>query len=77
MKLYENTVRRDSFHGMNISKFHELLHIVRGIHLFGPPKGYDGRPGESSHKQIKQLARRTQKRVDYFKIKQAKGCMKV
>ena len=66
MKLYKNTVRRDSIHGMKISKFHEMLHIVRDIHLFGPPKGYDGRPGESSHKQTKQLARRTQKRVDYF-----------
>ena len=66
MKLYKNTVRRDSIHGMKISKFHELLHIVRDIRLFGPPKGYDGRPGESSHKQTKQLARQTQKRVDYF-----------
>ena len=59
MKLYKNTVRRDSIHGMKISKFHELLHIVREFCLFGPPKGYDGRPGESSHKQTKQLAPKT------------------
>ena len=63
MKFYKQTVRRDSIHGMKISKFHELLHIVRDIHLFGLPKGYDGRPGESSHKQTKQLAQRTQKRT--------------
>ena len=61
-----NTVRRDPIHDMKTSKFHELLHIVRDIHLFDPPKGYDGRPGENSHKQTKQLARKTQKRVDYF-----------
>ena len=77
MKLYKNTVRRDSIHGMKISKFHELLHIVRDIHLFGPPKGYDGRPGESSHKQTKQLARKPKKGFVILKIKSAKGCMKV
>ena len=46
---------------MKILKFHELLHIVQDIHLFDPPKGYDGQQGESSHKQTKQLAQRTQK----------------
>ena len=56
---------------MKISKFHELLHIVRDIHLFGPPKGYDGRPGEGSHKQTKQLAKRTQKRTDYTATKKS------
>ena len=76
MKLYKNTVCRDSIHGMKISKFHELLHIVRNICLFGPPKGYDGRPGESSHKQTKQLARRTQKRVDFFENQTSKRMYK-
>ena len=33
MKLYKNIVRRDSIHGINISKFHESLHIVRDIHF--------------------------------------------
>ena len=72
MKLYKDTVRRDSIHGMKLSKFHEMLHIVRDIHLFGPPKGYDGRPGESSHKQTKMLARRTQRRTDVFEIQTGK-----
>ena len=72
MKFYKQNVRRDSIHGMRISKFHELLHIIRDIHLFGPPKGYDGRPGESSHKQTKQLAQRTQKRTDYFEMQTGK-----
>ena len=56
MKLSKDTVWRDSIHGMKISKFHEMLHIAWDIHLFGPPKGYDGCPGESSHKQTKMLA---------------------
>ena len=72
MKFYKQTARRDSIRGMKVSKFHELLHIVRDIHLCGPPTGYDGRPGESSHHQTKQLAQRTQKRTDYFEIQTGK-----
>ena len=66
MKPYKDTVWRDSIHGMKISKFHELLHIVRDICLFGPPKGYVGWSGKSSHKQRKQLAQKTHIRIVFF-----------
>ena len=66
MHLIKHSAKRESSCGWKISKFHELLHVVRDIRLFGPPQGYDGRPGESSHKDTKQQARRTQMRMNVF-----------
>ena len=43
-----------------------MLHSCRDINLFGPPEGYDGRPGESAHKLTKMNARKTQRRNDVF-----------
>ena len=59
-------VKRSSNNGWRLSKFHEMKHTVRDIYLFGPPDGYDGRPGESAHKQTKMSARKTQRRKDEF-----------
>ena len=52
--------------GLKLPKFHEMLHVCRDIRLFGPPDGYDGRPGESAHKQTKVNARKTQRRNNLF-----------
>ena len=43
-----------------------MLHVIRDIELFGPPSGYDGRPGESSHKDTKKCAVKTQRRKNMF-----------
>ena len=64
---FKNLVTRPSSSaGLKLSKFHEMLHVCRDISLFGPPEGYDGRPGESAHKKTKVNARKTQRRHDMF-----------
>lgn len=59
-------VHRENNKGLKVGKFHEMLHVVRDIELFGPPCGYDGRPGESSHKDTKKCAVKTQRRKNVF-----------
>ena len=59
-------VRRENNKGLKVGKFHEMLHVIRDIKLFGPPCGFDGRPGESSHKDTKKCAVKTQRRKDIF-----------
>ena len=66
MFLIKHLVSRRSDNGLKLSKFHEMMHVTRDIRLFGPPDGYDGRPGESSHKHTKANARKTQRRNDIF-----------
>ena len=66
MKTIKKLVTRTSSVGWKVAKFHEMLHSCRDIRLFGPPKGYDGRPGESSHKQTKLKAKKTQRRSGLF-----------
>ena len=66
MKLIKRTAIRKTENGWKTCKFHELLHIIRDVRLFGPPTGYDGRPGESTHKDTKMHARRTQMRIKVF-----------
>ena len=59
-------VRRENNKGLKVGKFHEMLHVIRDIELFGPPCGFDGRPGESSHKDTKKCAVKTQRRKNKF-----------
>ena len=66
MTLIRKLVTRKSDNGLKLSKFHEMLHVCRDIRLFGPPDGYDGRPGESAHKFTKTNARKTQRRKHVF-----------
>ena len=66
MMLIKSTVKRSSMKGWKVSKFHELLHISRDVKLFGPAEGYDGRPGESAHKDTKRLSKKTQMRKHVF-----------
>ena len=68
MTLIKSTCYREKQTGWKVSKFHEMLHVTRDISLFGPAQGYDGRPGESSHKDTKQQARRTQRRSNVFEL---------
>ena len=63
---FKSVVKRNSGVKLKLSKFHELLHVVRDIRLLGPPRGFDGRPGESAHKQTKRTARHTQRRTGLF-----------
>ena len=62
MKTIKKLVTRKYSVGWKVANFHEMLHSCRDIRLLGPPKGYDGRPGESSHKQTKLKAKKTQRR---------------
>ena len=39
-----------------------MLHIIRDVELFGTSCGFDGRPEESSHKETKKCAFKTQAR---------------
>ena len=66
MLLIKRTAKREKDKTWKLCKFHEMLHIVRDVRLFGPATGYDGRPGESNHKDTKQQARRTQRRLNVF-----------
>ena len=66
MGKFKKVTKRASGTKMLLSKFHEMLHIIRDIKLFGPPVGFDGRPGESSHKDTKKSARHTQRRKGLF-----------
>ena len=68
----KSLVSRNSDDGLKLSKFHEMMHVTRDIRLFGPPDGYDGRPGESSHKHTKANARKTQRRNDIFEYQTCK-----
>ena len=43
-----------------------MLHVIRDIGLFKLPSGYDGRPGESSHKDTKKCAVKTQRKKNMF-----------
>ena len=43
-----------------------MLHVIRDIELFGPPSGYDGRPCETSQKDTKKCAVKTQRRKNMF-----------
>ena len=65
----KNTLARASGHGMKIRKFHYTLHIPQSIRDLGSPLNFTGQGPESNMKQnVKQNARRTQKRqntIDY------------
>ena len=53
--------------GWNISKMHDLLHVVRFIDMFGSPSNYDSGPSESLHKDVaKKPGRASQKRHQTF-----------
>ena len=66
MRQLRLLVRHENNKGLKVGKFHEMLHVIRDIELFEPPSGYDGRPGESSHKDIKKCAVKTQRRKNMF-----------
>ena len=66
MQNYKTVIKRESGVQLKLSKFHEILHVVRDIQLFGPAIGYDGRPGESAHKFTKKSAKHTQRRKGLF-----------
>ena len=66
MRQLRLSVRRENNKGLKVGKFHEMLHVIRDIELFGPSSGYDGRPGESSHKDTKKCAVKTQRRKNMF-----------
>jgi len=51
--------------GWKLSKFHEMLHVVRFINDFGASRGYNASRPEEHHKQhAKQPGRRSQKNVN-------------
>ena len=53
--------------GRKVSKFHELLHVLRFITLFGAASNFDSGPCERMHKEVaKQPGNRSQKRHETF-----------
>ena len=66
MRHWRILVHRENNKGLEVGKFHEMLHIIRDIELFGLPCDYDGRPGKSSHKDTKKCAVKTQRRKNVF-----------
>ena len=66
MRQLRLSVWHENNKGLKVGKFHEILYVIRDIELFGPPSEYDGRPGESSHKDTKKCAVKTQRRKNMF-----------
>jgi hypothetical protein len=59
--------RKEDTNGWNITKFHEMLHVVDDINRFGSPKNTDAGPCESNHKVLaKKPGRLSQKRHAVF-----------
>ena len=50
MELVKKYLPRDKGNGWNVSKFHELKHLVRFIEAFGSPRGYNASRPEEHHK---------------------------
>lgn len=68
MKRYFN---RQSGHGMNIIKFHQLLPTVDDIIEFGSHQNFNGGPGESTHCQHKQVTNLTKHSPNYSFVMQS------
>jgi len=66
MYLIKNVVKREEGMGMNVQKFHSILHIVTDILLFGVASCYDTTSNESHHKLAKIAAMLTQKDPKVF-----------
>ena len=64
MEMFKRATDRNAGMGMNIIKFHLLLHASEDMLRFGPSTSYDSSFCESMHKVYKLDARRTQKRTD-------------
>ena len=66
MYLIKNVLKRETGMGMNVQKFHSILHIVTDILLFGVASCYDTTSNESHHKLAKIAAMLTQKDPKVF-----------
>jgi hypothetical protein len=65
MKLITTYLPREKCYQWNLSKFHEIKHIVRFICTFGAPRGYNASRPEEHHKaHAKCPGQRSQKNVD-------------
>ena len=64
LELFKRATDRVEGMGMNIIKFHLLLHLAEDIRRFGPCTGFDSSFCESMHKVLKLDAQRTQKRTN-------------
>jgi Plavaka transposase len=65
MELVKKYLPRESGNGWNVSKFHELKHLVRFIEAFGSPRGYNASRPEEHHKaHAKRPARRARWSMD-------------
>jgi hypothetical protein len=62
MRLIVTYLPRLKGNGWKVSKFHEIMHIVRFIGVFGAPRGYNASRPEEHHKaHAKRPGRRSQK----------------
>ena len=64
LEMFKRCTDREEGMGMNIIKFHLMLHLAEDIQRFGPSTGFDSSFCESMHKMYKLDAQRTQKRTD-------------
>ena len=67
MKVYKKTLARKKGNGLQIPKFHQLLHMPRYILKFGSPKNFNSGRCESHHISLsKRPAKTAQKRHSVF-----------
>ena len=66
MYLMRMVAHRDNKMGLKLVKFHNILHIVDNVTLYGVPLESDTSPNESHHIPTKQAARLTQQTHSTF-----------
>jgi len=60
-------IPRNEKNKWKLQKFHDILHVLRDMHMFGCPQNWDASPGEHNLIEFaKRPARRTQKRHSCF-----------
>lgn len=69
--LIKKVAPRKTGMGLNLMKFHAILHILFDTLLYGVPMEIDTGANESGHKVVKHAARSTQKNDDSFDIQTA------
>ena len=65
-QLFRKLIRRQGNGIRGIPKFHEMFHVIRDIHRFGPAVMFDSCITEGHHHYQKLHAQRTQRRISEF-----------
>ena len=60
MYIMKKVAKRSKGMGLNILKFHAIVHLMEDIQIHGVPLEFDTAANESHHKESKLAARLTQ-----------------